>query len=93
MLLENKRALERFAHKQAISRVPLAEWMQKVEAAEWSNLVEVKKTFNSADYVKPFVVFNVGGNNYRIVAEVIFAIKTVRIAKVGTHKEYDGWKL
>ena len=93
MLIENRTAIDRFVRKQAKSRTPFAEWTQKVEAALWNNLVDVKATFNSADYVNGLVVFNVGGNNYRVVAEVVYKEKKVRIARVGTHAEYNGWNL
>lgn len=93
MIVENRRAIDKFAAKHADSRVPFAEWLEKVEAAQWTNLVDLKRTFNSADYVKGLVVFNVGGNNFRVVAEVVYTEQIVRIAKVGTHAEYDGWKL
>jgi mRNA interferase HigB len=55
--------------------------------------VDVTATFNSADYVKGLVVFNVGGNNYRVATEVVYKEKIIRIAKVGTHGEYNGWNL
>lgn len=93
MLIENRRAVDKFVSKHAGSRVPFEEWIEKVEAARWSSLVDVKSTFNSADYVKGLVVFNVGGNNFRVVAEVVYKDSIIRIAKVGTHAEYDGWKL
>jgi mRNA interferase HigB len=93
MITENRRAIDKFVAKHADARVPFAEWIEKVEAADWTNLVNLKKTFNSADYVKGLVVFNVGGNNFRVLAEVVYAERIVRIAKVGTHAEYNGWKL
>lgn len=93
MLLENCRAVDKFVNKHTDARVPFAEWVEKVEAAQWTTLVDLKRTFNSADYVKSLVVFNVGDNNFRIVAEVVYTERIVRIAKVGTHAEYDGWKL
>lgn len=70
-----------------------AEWIEKVEAALWNNLVDLECTFSSADYVNGLVVFNIGGNNFRLLAEIVFQGKIVRIAKVGIHAEYDGWKL
>ena len=93
MLIENRRAVDKFVGKHADSRVPFAEWIGKIEAARWSSLVDVKRTFNSADFVKGLVVFNVGGNNFRVVTEVVYKDGIVRIARVGTHAEYDGWKL
>lgn len=93
MLIENRRAVDKFILKHANARTPFAEWIEKVESARWANLVDLKRTFNSADYVKGLVVFNVGGNNFRVVAEVVFAEQIVRIARVGTHTDYNGWKL
>jgi mRNA interferase HigB len=93
MLIENRRSIDRFVGKHAAARVPFAEWIRKVEAAQWSKLVDVKSTFNSADYVKGLIVFNGAGNKYRVLAEVVYEEKIVRIAKVGTHADYDGWKI
>jgi mRNA interferase HigB len=93
MIIENLRSIEKFVARHANARVQFAEWIQKIEAAHWTNLVDLKKTFNSADYVSCLVVFNVGGNNFRVVAEIVYTEQIVRIAKVGTHAEYDGWKL
>jgi mRNA interferase HigB len=93
MRIENRRVIDKFVANHADARVLFSEWIEKVEAARWTNLVDLKRTFNSADYVKGLVVFNVGGNNFRAVAEVVYTEEIVRIAKVGTHAEYDGWKL
>jgi mRNA interferase HigB len=93
MLIHNRRPLDKFAAKHAGSRTPLREWVEKVEAAQWAGLEDVKDTFNSADYVRGLVIFNIGGNNYRLVAEVVYKERIVRIAKIGTHAEYDGWQL
>lgn len=93
MIIENRRAADKFIAKHAGSRVSFAEWLEKIEAARWTSLVDLKRTFNSAGYVKGLVIFNVGGNNFRVVAEVVYTEQVVRIARVGTHAEYDGWKL
>ncbi len=93
MLIENRRAIDKLVGKHSDAQIPFAEWVEKVEAAQWASLVDVKCTFNSADYVNSLVVFNVGGNNFRVVAEVVYKDRIVRVAKAGTHAEYDGWKL
>ena len=93
MIIENRRAIDKFVAKHVDARVAFAEWIEKVDAGRWTNLVDLKKTFNSADYVRGLVVFNVGGNHLRVVAEVVYTEQIVRVAKVGTHAEYDGWKL
>lgn len=51
---------------------------------------QVKQTFNSVDYVgNDRFVFNIKGNDYRLVAIILFAAKKVFIRWIGTHKEYD----
>ena len=51
---------------------------------------DVKQTFNSADYVgNERMVFNIKGNRYRLVAAVLFSIRTVYIKFIGTHAEYN----
>jgi mRNA interferase HigB len=65
-------------------------WHAAVLAAEWSNFAEVKATFNTADWVGDAkIVFDVGGNKYRIVGLMGFRSKRVWVLFVGTHDEYD----
>lgn len=73
--------------------MPFRQWVRKVEGAVWRNFMDVRKTFNSADYLKGFVIFNVGGNNWRIVTQVLLKEGIVRVLKVGSHSEYARWKL
>jgi len=80
--------IDRFLRKNASARNPMAAWIQKTEAALWEKFADVKDTFNSADYKKPYTIFDVGGNNYRILSQIDYPIQTVTIIKVATHKEY-----
>ena len=50
----------------------------------------MKQTFNHVDYIaNDRYVFNIKGNHYRLIARVMFHIRTVYIKFVGTHAEYD----
>jgi mRNA interferase HigB len=90
MVIIAKSALTRFTEKHRDTLVPLMEWYDTVSEADWANINEVKQTFNSADYVgNERIVFNIKGNRYRLVAAVIFSIRTVYIKFIGTHAEYD----
>ena len=72
------------------SRTALEEWLQKTRQAKWTCFADVRRTFGSADSVgNQRYVFNIRGNNYRLVAVVKFTIQTVYIRFVGTHPEYD----
>ena len=56
----------------------------------WNNFADIKQTFNTVDYVgNDRYVFDIKGNNYRIVAVVLFINQKVYMRFVGTHKEYE----
>ncbi|WP_310388898.1 type II toxin-antitoxin system HigB family toxin [Rhizobium sp. 1399] len=62
----------------------------KDACTSWKDFNELKTTFNSADYVVDGkVVFNVGGNKYRIVGLVAYRTKRIFVLFVGTHAQYD----
>lgn len=72
------------------SQVALEEWYSKTKKAEWKCFADMKKTFNSVDNVgNQHYVFNIKGNNYKLIVVVKFTIKTVLIRFIGTHNEYD----
>lgn len=75
---------------QETAKAAMIEWHTAASDADWSNFAEVKATFNTADYVVDGkVVFDVGGNKYRIVGLIGFRAKRVFILFVGTHAEYE----
>lgn len=68
----------------------LEDWFTKTKKAEWSCFADVKKTFKTADYVgNQHYIFNIKGNEYRLIAVIKMSIKTVSIRFIGTHSEYD----
>lgn len=70
--------------------VALREWYKKTQKADWSCFADIKKSFNSVDSVgNSRYVFNIKGNNYRLVAIVLFKMKTVYIRYIGTHRDYE----
>jgi mRNA interferase HigB len=61
-----------------------------VKAADWSKPTDIKDMFRSADILaNDRVVFNIGGNKYRLVVAVHYRGRRVYIRFVGTHAEYD----
>lgn len=90
MIIANKELLDDFVLAHANAVKPLNKWIDEVKAAQWTSHFDLKKTFPSADYVKNGrYVFNIGGNNFRLVAVVIFIGGVMNIRFVGTHAEYD----
>ena len=91
-VIARKKIVEYYSiHPQA--KTALDEWYTKTEEAEWKSLQDIKQTFNSVDYVgNQHYVFNIKGNDYRLVVLILFTPKTVYIRFVGTHSEYDAIK-
>lgn len=72
----------------------LDNWYRVAASSKWNNFVELKKEFGSADWVNPYVIFNIAGNKYRLIAEINFRSQTLFIRDILTHNEYaEGkWK-
>jgi mRNA interferase HigB len=90
MRVRNKEVLDKYAIKHASVRSALQYWVYLVEDAEWRSHNDLKMVFPSADYVgNSRYVFNIQGNNYRLVVIVLFVEGYVKIRFIGTHAEYD----
>ena len=90
MRIFTEQTLKEYARIHPESLTALQDWKQKVVKSRWTCFADVKKTFNAVDSVgKQRYVFNVKGNDYRIVAVIKFTIQFVYIRFIGTHAEYD----
>lgn len=68
---------------------PLLAWYREVEKEDWDQPARVKERYRSASFVGDRVVFNIGGNKYRLVVWIKYPFRLVYVRFVGTHKEYD----
>jgi mRNA interferase HigB len=90
MIITGSEILEEFCKKHSDALNAIAKWVSDVSLAEWKNHNELKNSYTSADYVgNSRYVFNIRGNNYRLVVVVVFFAGTVNIRFAGTHAEYD----
>lgn len=80
-----------FGRRHPAAAAPLQLWWKRVERAEWKNFADVKAEFSSADLVGDNrVVFNIGGNKFRLVARISYEPHyRVLIKFIGTHADYD----
>ena len=83
--------LREFWQKHPESEKVLREWHLIVEHTDFKSFNHIRETFNSAEYVPPYTVFDIGGNNYRVVVIVRYRFKKVFVHKVLTHRQYDDW--
>ncbi len=69
-------------------------WNATVKKAEWQNLEDVRKIYRDAEAVGNFTVFNIKGNEYRLIVGIDYETQTVYYKYFLTHAEYDKdkWK-
>lgn len=91
--------LREFWERHPDAEILLRRWHKAASKARWHNITEAREDFPHADPVKAasgttMTVFNVGGNNYRVIARVIYEYNRVYVKMVLTHAEYskDRWK-
>jgi len=90
MIITNKDILEKYSRKHVIVRNSLEKWITEVVAAQWTSFNDLRLSFPSADYVgNGRVIFDIKGNDYRLIVIVLYVINVVEIRWIGTHAEYD----
>ena len=94
MRVISKPAILKFADKHPPALVPLLNWYRIAKRADWGSLVEVRNDFAHADVVGRRTVFNIHGNDYRLIARVNYSTRRVFILQILTHVEYSkgDWK-
>ena len=90
----SRKALVVFWERYPDSKEPLLRWYKIVGKSEFTSFESLRATFPSADKVNDWIVFNIGGNKYRLIALIHFNRGRLYIRHVLTHKEYDRgeWK-
>jgi len=86
--------IRKFSVKHPDAESPLNHWYRIVKHEEFKMFADVKELFKTADQVQNFVVFNIGGNKYRLIAFIRYQTKCLYIRHILTHKEYNNekWK-
>jgi mRNA interferase HigB len=96
MRVISKRRLREFWQKAPAARSPLEGWFRVVNDKQltWSDFHDVKATYGNASLIGDCVVFNIGGNKFRLIAKINYLTHNVFIRAVLTHAEYDAgrWK-
>ncbi len=90
MVIISYRTIREYTDRHKEVEDQLNNWYRITEKSDWANFNEMRKMFNSVDGVgSDLYVFNIKGNDYRLVVRIIFRVRTVYIKFIGTHKEYD----
>ena len=82
--------LRSFWEKYPDAEQPLKSWVDEAKKATWSQPSEIKEQYRSASILKNRrVVFNIKGNDFRLVVSVAYHFQAVYVKFIGTHQEYD----
>ena len=74
----------------ADAREPVMAWYRQVRGADWATPADVKRAIRSASILKDGrAVFNIAGNEYRIVVWNNYPYRVVYVRFIGTHRQYD----
>ena len=89
MKIISNSALRAFAAEHPQAEAPLQGWRRVIEKNRFANWAELKAAFNAVDKVGELVVFDIGGNKYRLIASIHYNRRKVYVRAVLTHAEYD----
>ncbi len=93
MQLENKYRLDEFMQNHADSIKPLTSWIKLVRLAQWKRPQDIRNAIGSADFLSGNrVIFNIGGNKYRLMVVAVYAAGRLFVRWIGTHAEYSKMK-
>lgn len=92
--LIKEKTIRNFVLKNARSKVSFEDWLSKLKRTDWNTPEDIKDSFNSADILGKGtyrVVFDIGGNNYRMICKFGFGDTEVHlfVCWIGTHAAYN----
>jgi len=86
----SKRTLVKFYTQHPQAKSALEVWHSDARKATWSTPADIKQLYSSASFLQDNrVVFNIKGNDYRLIVHIDYPRKIVRVKFIGTHSEYD----
>lgn len=86
----SKRTLVQFYEKHPQAKVALEVWHADARKSDWITPDDIKRDYSSASFLRDNrVVFNIKGNDYRLIVHIDYKRKIVRVKFLGTHAEYD----
>lgn len=85
-----KKTLREFWERNPLAKQALQAWYSDVKHAAWSSPTDIKNAYRNASFLADNrVVFNIKGNQYRLIVLIQYEFGIVYIRFVGTHAEYD----
>ena len=90
----SRKALREFWMRHPDSETALVRWFKVMEQTEFGTFEELRATFPTADQVADWIVFNIGGNKYRLITSIHFNRGKVYVRHILTYEQFSrgGWK-
>ena len=85
----SKRKLREYYENNSPAEIPLVEWHYKMKAFSAPDFNQLRAQFNSVDAVYGYTIFNIGGNNYRLITAIHYNTQYCYIRAIWTHAEYS----
>lgn len=83
-------ALRAFWQQHPDAEQPLKAWFEEASKASWTQPSDIKAQYRSASILKNRrVVFNIKGNEYRLIVATAYRLQIVYVKFIGTHRQYD----
>jgi mRNA interferase HigB len=94
MRVISRRSLREFWEKHSTAKNSLLLWYDRITKSDLENFAQLRQLFPSADLVANFTVFNISGNNYRLITYIDYQAQIIFIRDVLIHADYDkeNWK-
>jgi mRNA interferase HigB len=94
MRIIGRKRLREFCDRHADLCDALDRWYEVASKAKWSHLAKVQLIYPTAEAVGNFTVFNIKGNKYRLIVDLVYVEQTIFIKYILTHAQYDkyNWK-
>jgi len=76
--------------KRKSAEQPLKSWIQEAENSTWENSAQLKAKYRNASIINSKrVVFNIKGNDYRLIVDIEYRLRIIFVVWIGTHSQYD----
>lgn len=89
MRIISKKKIRDYSKDNAQAELPLTEWYLTMRESNARNLNALRVRFNSVDCVYGYTIFNIGGNNYRLITAIHYNTQNCYIRTIWTHAEYS----
>jgi mRNA interferase HigB len=90
MRIISRRLLKDFWTQHPQAEQPLRSWFEEAKHSQWKHPKDIKLLYRSADFLSGNkVIFNIGGNKYRLIVKINYEYGVIYTIFIGTHAEYD----